>query len=117
MFYASAMTSNRLDDFLNFYCDVYGHNDACFRYNLDLSKYFSKCFPYSRDLIRGKLVNLFKTEFRSELLGKHLSVEDRKMVKETGLLGGNIALIFSTFLFSFPRGGEGMSSPWRPDKV
>ena len=58
-----------------------------------------------RDLIRSKLVNLFKSEYRSELLGKHLTVEQRKQVKETGLLGGNIlddfAFIFLNLLFHF----------------
>ena len=58
-------------------------------------------FSLSRDLIRGKLVNLFKTEFRAELLGKHLSVEDRRMVKETGLLGGEIVLYFLFFPIYF----------------
>ena len=37
---AAAMTSNKLDDFLNFYCDVYGHNDACLRYDLEFFKNF-----------------------------------------------------------------------------
>ena len=88
LFETTGALSNKLDDFLNFYCDVYGHVDACLR-----------------DLIRSKLVNLFKSEYRSELLGKHLTVEQRKQVKETGLLGGNIlddfAFIFLNLLFHF----------------
>ena len=52
-------------------------------------------------------MNLFRTEFRSELLGKHLSVEDRKQVKETGLLGGNIDIIIKLQFFTiFPFLGE-----------
>ena len=88
LYEAAAGVSNTLDDFLNFYTDVYGHNDACLR-----------------DLIRSKLANLFRSEFRSEILGKHLSVEERKQAKDTGLLGGMFVYIFYiTFSYSsFPR--------------
>jgi hypothetical protein len=43
--------------------------------------------------------------YRSELLGKHLSVENRKQVKETGLLGGNVDIIINN-LTIFPFLGE-----------
>ena len=53
------------DDFLAFYCDLYGHADACIR-----------------DILRSKLASCFKMEFLEEVLGRNLSQ------KNTGLLGG-----------------------------
>ena len=49
---------NEVDDFLAFYCDLYGHVDAC-----------------TRDLLRSKLANCFKLEYRGEVLGRNLSHE------------------------------------------
>ena len=62
---------NDMDDFLAFYCDLYGHVDACFR-----------------DLIRDKLANCFKSELRPELLGKTLHTDDKEGSRNGGLLGG-----------------------------
>ena len=73
LYSAAANVANKVDDLLNFYCDVYSHTDACLR-----------------DLIRTKLANVFKSEFRSDLLGKNLTVEQRRNSKDkdSGLLGG-----------------------------
>ena len=75
LYEADARVSNGLDDFLYFNTDFYDHNDACLR-----------------DFIRSKLANLFRTEFRNEILGKHLTVEKRKQAKDTGLLRGMLDL-------------------------
>ena len=82
----SCVTSkiNEVDDFLAFYCDLYGHVDAC-----------------TRDLLRSKLANCFKFEFRGEVLGKNLSREQQSSLKSTGILGGKcIRYIYP--IFSFP---------------
>ena len=62
---------NEVDDFLAFYCDLYGHVDAC-----------------TRDLLRSKLANCFKLEYRGEVLGRNLTHEEKSSIKSTGLLGG-----------------------------
>ena len=55
MFETFSQKLNDMNDFLAFYCDLYGHVDASFR-----------------DLIRDKLANCFKSELRPELLGRNL---------------------------------------------
>ena len=62
---------NEVDDFLAFYCDLYGHVDAC-----------------TRDILRSKLASCFKMEFREEVLGRNLSHDQKTSQKNTGLLGG-----------------------------
>ena len=51
--------------------DLYGHVDASIR-----------------ELLRSKMANLFKSEFRPEVLGKNKSSSSRKKEKPLGLLGG-----------------------------
>ena len=60
-----------MDDYLAFYCDLYGHVDASFR-----------------DLIRDKLANCFKSELRPELLGRNLHSDQKEGTRNDGLLGG-----------------------------
>jgi len=50
---------------------MYGHVDAC-----------------TRDLLRSKLANCFKLEYRGEVLGRNLSHEQKSSLRSTGLLVG-----------------------------
>ena len=54
-----------------------------------------------RDLMRSKLANLFKTEFRGEILGKNLTYDQRSKQRDTGLLGGIKYLIWVLFFLYF----------------
>ena len=62
---------NDIDDYLAFNCDLFGHVDAC-----------------TLDLIREKMVNCFKSEYRAELLGRNLRAEEKQGIMREGLLGG-----------------------------
>jgi hypothetical protein len=56
LFKLAAETANVIDDGFSFYVDLYGHVDASIR-----------------ELLRSKMANLFKSEFRPEVLGKNKS--------------------------------------------
>ena len=71
LFSCVSSSVNEVDDFLAFYCDLFGHVDAC-----------------TRDLLRSKLANCFKLEYRGEVLGRNLSHEEKSSQKDKGLLGG-----------------------------
>ena len=72
LFKMAAETANVIDDGFSFYVDLYGHVDASIR-----------------ELLRSKMANLFKSEFRPGVLGKHkTSSSSRAKEKPLGLLGG-----------------------------
>ena len=72
LFKMAAETANVIDDGFSFYVDLYGHVDASIR-----------------ELLRSKMANLFKSEFRPDVLGKHkTSSSSRAKEKPLGLLGG-----------------------------
>jgi hypothetical protein len=73
LFSSAAETANMIDDGFAFYTDMYGHVDASIR-----------------ELLRSKMANLFKSDYRPDVLGKHKAVASSSRGKEKplGLLGG-----------------------------
>jgi len=69
LFDSTASAANKLDDYLGFYCDLYGHVDASFR-----------------ELMRAKMATLFRSDVRREVLGGHHGQTSKEM--DQGLFGG-----------------------------
>ena len=62
LFDSTASAANKLDDYLGFYCDLYGHVDASFR-----------------ELMRAKMATLFRFDVRREVLGRHHGQTSKEM--------------------------------------
>ena len=105
LFVEARHVSQKIDALLNFYCDLYGWVHF-FRFLLVIT---DKCFvsfrhvdASFRELLRNKLVQLFKNDFRDSVLGKDEPREERQRGRVKGLLGGEIYIFpphFSKIFF------------------